>query len=215
MFGALVDTGNPDASLAFQYLFALFTTLQGFSIFLFYCVFNETACECIRARGKQQTSSSRKTTTRSMGTSRTTDSSRQTSFKSHVRATSFRPQIARSVAPMLVTRGYLDVNSDIRETDFSKDTLVEMTALDIETVTVTVPETPTNSEGVMFASAVNHVGEVGGEWMVNFNDFGEFGMNTEGDNQGTFSGSDTAPADGGASQWAVNFNDFGEMGGMG
>ena len=118
---------------------------------------------------------------------------------------------------MLVTRGYLDVNSEICEADFSKDTLVETTALDIETVTVTVPDTPTNSEGVMLASAVNPMGEVGGEWMLNFNDFGEFGMNTafEGDNQGTFSGANTAPADGGASQWAVNFNDLGEMGGMG
>jgi hypothetical protein len=48
VFGGLVDTGNPDASLVLQYLFALCTTLQGFAIFLFFCVFNDKVRECVK-----------------------------------------------------------------------------------------------------------------------------------------------------------------------
>lgn len=44
LFGGLISPGDPDAGLAFQYLFALFVTLQGFGIFLFHCVLNEQVC---------------------------------------------------------------------------------------------------------------------------------------------------------------------------
>jgi len=37
LFGGLISPGDPNAGLAFQYLFALFVTLQGFGIFLFHC----------------------------------------------------------------------------------------------------------------------------------------------------------------------------------
>ncbi len=47
VFGALVDTGDPASSIAFQYVFAASTTLQGFFIFLFYCVFNDHVRECV------------------------------------------------------------------------------------------------------------------------------------------------------------------------
>ena len=45
LFGSLIDTGDPNSSLAFQYLFALFTTLQGLAIFLLQCVTNDRVRE--------------------------------------------------------------------------------------------------------------------------------------------------------------------------
>ena len=41
LFGGLINPGDASAGLAFQYLFALFVTLQGFGIFLFHCLLNE------------------------------------------------------------------------------------------------------------------------------------------------------------------------------
>jgi hypothetical protein len=38
IFGALIDTGDGGSSLTFQYIFAITTTLQGFGVFLLYCV---------------------------------------------------------------------------------------------------------------------------------------------------------------------------------
>ena len=42
VFGALTIS---DASLVFQYLFAIFTSLQGFFIFFFFCVLDKEARE--------------------------------------------------------------------------------------------------------------------------------------------------------------------------
>lgn len=40
LFGALINTGDSSSSLAFQYLFAIFTSLQGFGVFVFNCLGN-------------------------------------------------------------------------------------------------------------------------------------------------------------------------------
>ena len=48
LFGGLIDTGNGSANLVFQYLFAIFTTLQGFVIFLLQCVFNDRVLDAIK-----------------------------------------------------------------------------------------------------------------------------------------------------------------------
>lgn len=64
VFGALVSTNDTTTSLLFQYIFAICTTLQGFSVFLFYCVFNDGARDCLRqtfrsSPGTSQLSSSK------------------------------------------------------------------------------------------------------------------------------------------------------------
>ena len=46
LFGGLIDSGNSSTqSLVFQYLFSIFTTLQGFFIFILQCLFNERVWE--------------------------------------------------------------------------------------------------------------------------------------------------------------------------
>ena len=46
LFGGLIDTGSSSSlSLVFQYLFSIFTTLQGFFIFVLQCVFNDRVWE--------------------------------------------------------------------------------------------------------------------------------------------------------------------------
>lgn len=60
IFGAFVDTGiGATGSLVFQYLFAIFTTIQGFIIFLVYCVFNPQVRAALRrvVSGEHSTSS--------------------------------------------------------------------------------------------------------------------------------------------------------------
>jgi hypothetical protein len=50
IFGALINTGSAGPSgLVFQYLFAIFVTLQGFVIFILQCVFNEKARNTLSA----------------------------------------------------------------------------------------------------------------------------------------------------------------------
>jgi hypothetical protein len=57
LFAALIDTGEETSSLLFQYLFAIFVTLQGFAIFLFQCVLSES----VRDATKKSSSRSRPT----------------------------------------------------------------------------------------------------------------------------------------------------------
>eukprot|EP00053_Salpingoeca_punica_P018654 m.183651 g.183651 ORF g.183651 m.183651 type:complete len:1765 (-) comp17477_c2_seq2:663-5957(-) len=45
VFGALIDTGDGSSSLAFQYIFAITVSLQGFFIFVFHCLGNPHAME--------------------------------------------------------------------------------------------------------------------------------------------------------------------------
>jgi hypothetical protein len=50
IFGALINTGDGGSSLTFQYVFAITTTLQGFGVFLLYCLGSPqvcvSVCEC-------------------------------------------------------------------------------------------------------------------------------------------------------------------------
>ncbi len=58
VFGALIDTGNDSTNLLFQYLFAIFVTLQGFVIFLMYCVFNDSVRDAVREASRSVAGSS-------------------------------------------------------------------------------------------------------------------------------------------------------------
>eukprot|EP00048_Salpingoeca_helianthica_P007901 m.115946 g.115946 ORF g.115946 m.115946 type:complete len:1259 (-) comp14456_c1_seq4:176-3952(-) len=58
VFGAFINVKNETTSLAFQYLFAIFVTLQGLAIFLLQCVFSESVRE-YRASARSKTSSSK------------------------------------------------------------------------------------------------------------------------------------------------------------
>lgn len=57
LFGAFVSTGDSTTSLIFQYLFAIFVTLQGFAIFLLQCIFHDTVRDAILGRKRVHTSS--------------------------------------------------------------------------------------------------------------------------------------------------------------
>jgi hypothetical protein len=48
LFAAFIETGEANSSLVFQYLFAIFVTLQGFAIFLLQCLFSDTVREAVR-----------------------------------------------------------------------------------------------------------------------------------------------------------------------
>jgi hypothetical protein len=60
LFAALINTGNVESSLVFQYLFAVFATLQGFAIFLLQCVYSDSVREAAQnsAFGSRRTYSS-------------------------------------------------------------------------------------------------------------------------------------------------------------
>jgi hypothetical protein len=60
VFGALIDTGDGDSSLAFQYIFAITVTLQGFVIFIFHCLANPYAMDEYRNSFSGSNSSGRK-----------------------------------------------------------------------------------------------------------------------------------------------------------
>ena len=47
LFAALINTNERNSSLVFQYLFAIFVSLQGFAIFLMQCVFSEAVREAL------------------------------------------------------------------------------------------------------------------------------------------------------------------------
>eukprot|EP00047_Mylnosiga_fluctuans_P022343 m.118152 g.118152 ORF g.118152 m.118152 type:complete len:1458 (+) comp9225_c1_seq2:77-4450(+) len=48
LFGALINTSSGSGSLTLQYLFALFTTLQGFAVFIFNCALSDQVRETLR-----------------------------------------------------------------------------------------------------------------------------------------------------------------------
>jgi hypothetical protein len=50
IFGAVINVNDPGSSLAFQYLFAILSALQGLSIFLFHCVFSKSVREAWRQK---------------------------------------------------------------------------------------------------------------------------------------------------------------------
>lgn len=83
IFGALVNTGDSNSSLLLQYLFAIFTTLQGFSIFLFYCIFNDKVWECIRRRVPASSSSDPRSKSKTKTGTTKVPTSGQSSSRAH------------------------------------------------------------------------------------------------------------------------------------
>jgi hypothetical protein len=72
LFAALIDTGEETSSLLFQYLFAIFVTLQGFAIFFFQCVFSESVSDATKKSSSRSRptlpSSTAKTSTSKLAT---------------------------------------------------------------------------------------------------------------------------------------------------
>ena len=58
IFGAIIQIDGT-SSLAFEYLFAIFTTLQGFAIFVFHCLMNKQLTDEFSALFKSSSSGSR------------------------------------------------------------------------------------------------------------------------------------------------------------
>ena len=82
IFGAFTIA---EASLAFQWLFVIFSTLQGFFLFLFFCAFTEDAREewfnllsCGKRRGRKRTTSTSQGNLRDKRTSSTSSTSKGT-----------------------------------------------------------------------------------------------------------------------------------------
>jgi hypothetical protein len=75
VFGALVNVGNPTASLVFEYIFAICAALQGFFIFIFHCIKNQQVRDEISSMISPATRSSMVPPSKRTAPSKNTDES--------------------------------------------------------------------------------------------------------------------------------------------